>query len=601
MAAPAKQLGAIEWTQPATKGDKPSPRSGHTITVVGEKAVIFGGCGVTKDNEPCVVNETYYLTMTADPMKWELADLMGDIPSPRWRHTATLLPDQDSIMMFGGLYKGKRFNDVHVLSVEKNEWTIKECAGSAPQPRSHHTASTIKEEAEDELSLPQHKVFILGGYGGLGTSRDFFMDVHFLALDNWTWEKVGEQKGIPPSPRSDHCACVSGSQIIISGGRGWSHGKDPGFHNDLFVLDTQKMEWIQPEGFNPEDDDPVTWSKLPTHLWNHMARNIESVPTDRIFFFGGQTSPREFSNTVSIMDAGTMQWTPFTMHGAPPPPREDCGMGYDTSTCNLVFFGGWKQKWLDDLWILNVAGVVGPPYAVMKAEPDTGPLTGGTPVILHGLRFIESPMINVRFTDGKRDANCNGTFVSDTMIKCVSPDFTKFGAADVVVRLSISGDPFTVNETRFIYYANTQAKKSMAFGPGLLQGNQSGQLVSFVLQAKDLHGKMRTTGLDPLKVEITGPAKGVISEATVTDNLNGTYQVEYFVPTAGEYEITVSIDENPYDGNHVWHPVRGFPAKLNFVGSWNEVRVGGVWPKLKGYARMVARGGAGGGGGQGAG
>jgi len=56
--------------------------------------------------------------------------------------------------------------------------------------RSHHTASTIVEEAEDELSQPTHKVFILGGYGGLGTSRDFFMDVHFLALDTWTWEKV---------------------------------------------------------------------------------------------------------------------------------------------------------------------------------------------------------------------------------------------------------------------------------------------------------------------------------------------------------------------------------------------------------------------------
>ena len=55
---------------------------------------------------------------------------------------------------------------------------------------SHHTASTIVEEAEDELSQPNHKVFILGGYGGLGTSRDFFMDVHFLALDSWTWEKV---------------------------------------------------------------------------------------------------------------------------------------------------------------------------------------------------------------------------------------------------------------------------------------------------------------------------------------------------------------------------------------------------------------------------
>ena len=115
--------------------------------------------------------------------------------------------------------------------------------------------------------------------------------------------QVPEQKGVPPSPRSDHCACVAGSRIILSGGRGWSHGKNPGFHNEVFVLETKKMEWQQPEGFNPEDDDPITWSKLPTTLWNHMARNIESVPTDRIFFFGGQTSPREFSNTISIMDA----------------------------------------------------------------------------------------------------------------------------------------------------------------------------------------------------------------------------------------------------------------------------------------------------------
>ena len=103
-------------------------------------------------------------------------------------------------------------------------------------------------------------------------------------------------------------------------------------------------------------------------------------------------------------------------------------------------------------------------------------------------------MINVRFTDGKRDANCNGTFVSDTAIKCISPDFSKFGAAEVVVRLSISGDPFTVNETKFIYYANTSAKRSMAFGPGMLPNNKAGQLCSLVVQAKDLHGQVRTTG-----------------------------------------------------------------------------------------------------------
>ena len=71
----------------------PSSRRNFGMQVVGDKAVFFGGCGVTKSNEPCVSNQTYYLHMGSDPMKWEEADLMGDVPPPRWRHTATLLPD----------------------------------------------------------------------------------------------------------------------------------------------------------------------------------------------------------------------------------------------------------------------------------------------------------------------------------------------------------------------------------------------------------------------------------------------------------------------------------------------------------------------------
>ena len=194
----------------------PSSRRNFGMQVVGDKAVIFGGCGVTKSNEPCVSNQTYYLHMGADPMKWEEADLMGDVPPPRWRHTATLLPDgvrsappsprcpcrpdatrplltlclpaaaahvtgqhHDVRRALQGQacrrphsshsrllpvltalsapattpaparpdarahlacslrLACRRYNDVHVLSVEKNEWSIKECAGSLPQPRSH--------------------------------------------------------------------------------------------------------------------------------------------------------------------------------------------------------------------------------------------------------------------------------------------------------------------------------------------------------------------------------------------------------------------------------------------------------------------------------
>ena len=158
--ASAKRLGEVQWTKVelGAKGDAPpSPRSGHTITVVGDRAVVFGGCGITPTingvaGEPAIFNETYFLKL-AEPMTWELVDVMGDVPSPRWRHTATLLPDHASVLVFGGLEKGRRFNDTHVFSMPDREWNIKECAGSPPHPRSHHTASLVDFEAEDELSL----------------------------------------------------------------------------------------------------------------------------------------------------------------------------------------------------------------------------------------------------------------------------------------------------------------------------------------------------------------------------------------------------------------------------------------------------------------
>ena len=51
--------GEVCWLSPKEnpKSEKPSARSGHSITCLNEKAIIFGGCGV-KDGQPSVFNET---------------------------------------------------------------------------------------------------------------------------------------------------------------------------------------------------------------------------------------------------------------------------------------------------------------------------------------------------------------------------------------------------------------------------------------------------------------------------------------------------------------------------------------------------------------
>ena len=98
--------GEVIWIQPKENPKstgKPSARSGHTITCLAEKAYLFGGCGV--DNGAAAVFNDMYVLHISDSFKWEKVEAMGDVPSPRWRHTATLLPDNNTIFLFGGLCK----------------------------------------------------------------------------------------------------------------------------------------------------------------------------------------------------------------------------------------------------------------------------------------------------------------------------------------------------------------------------------------------------------------------------------------------------------------------------------------------------------------
>lgn len=53
----------------------------------------------------------------------------------------------------------------------------------------------------------------------------------------------------------------------------------------------------------------------------------------------------------------------------------------------MYIFGGWANNWLNDMWVLPVGAITGPPYAIFDIKPNIGPLTGKTKIIINGAGF----------------------------------------------------------------------------------------------------------------------------------------------------------------------------------------------------------------------
>ena len=276
----------------------------------------------------------------------------------------------------------------------------------------------------------------------------------------------------------------------------------------------------------------------------------------------GQTT-----DVTAILETGTNRWTYPIIDGQKPSPRSDTCMAYDSKNSRLLVFGGWSDQWLDDIFTLDVGNVVGPPYAITDMIPDMGPVTGGTEVLLHGIDFVNTTDVVVRFGTKRHFVDVVGVFLSQTKLSCVSPDYSKFPPGEVEVRVALDGDSFTTTYQRFSYFSVTNASRSIMFGPGLLSGCAVNDDVSFIIQARDDNGNNRTTGGDQYFVTVTllgGGEEGEdlrIQGVQVDDLNNGRYLVTYMAPYAGSYEIRVDFN-GTFGGTA--GPVRGSGVVVDF-------------------------------------
>ena len=103
-------------------------------------------------------------------------------------------------------------------------------------------------------------------------------------------------------------------------------------------------------------------------------------------------------------------------------------------------------------------------HTISKLVPATGPMFGGTTVVVYGTGFMDSNILTCKFGATLVQAE----YVSSSIVHCVSPAYSSesMESSAVLVQVSNNGIDFTTDKNSFVYYESmTLGTVSPLFGP----------------------------------------------------------------------------------------------------------------------------------------
>lgn len=108
-----------------------------------------------------------------------------------------------------------------------------------------------------------------------------------------------------------------------------------------------------------------------------------------------------------------------------------------------------------------------------------------------------------------------------------------------------------------MYFLNTKAEKTVAFGPGVFPENNIGKETLFYIQSRNKLGENRDSGGDQFLIEIKEhleinedepqTKEPIVLQYKITDENNGRYIVSYsYEGEPLEFDITIKL-KNEFD------------------------------------------------------
>ncbi|KIJ52441.1 hypothetical protein M422DRAFT_156393, partial [Sphaerobolus stellatus SS14] len=130
-----------------TAGDVPSPRVGHSCTLIGSALIVWGG-----DKDDVEINKSpdgavyFFNTVTRE---WTNFETTGRTPVGRYGHSATMVGK--TFFVFGGQFEANFFNDLWAFdlnNIQSGKPSWEQCLptdGVAPAARTGHICVTYDD------------------------------------------------------------------------------------------------------------------------------------------------------------------------------------------------------------------------------------------------------------------------------------------------------------------------------------------------------------------------------------------------------------------------------------------------------------------------
>mmetsp|Transcript_655 Transcript_655/g.1124 ORF Transcript_655/g.1124 Transcript_655/m.1124 type:complete len:595 (+) Transcript_655:251-2035(+) len=325
----------LAWLPVQVKGNGPAARTLHTACAVGENVYIFGGWDGVE-----YFDDLYALNVGT--MEWWKPASASPPPTARIGHTATAVGSR--IFVFGGHNDTKWFNDLYVLDTDtasggnskmQIQWSRPPVKGWAPPARRGHTATAIGD-----------KIYVFAGYNYNARTccSKHFSDVYVLDTTTMTWDEVRTTCApgtLPPAGRWNHAAAAVGTKLYIFGG-----SQSNTHYNDLYVLDTETLQW----------DRPVCTGNPPSERGHHSCLSLGQY----LVVFGGFDGETNRHYDLHVLDTVTMYWWAPTVTGKPPAPRSSHTAAFVGTTMIIHGgYGGWIN-YFDDVCMVDASSLILP-------------------------------------------------------------------------------------------------------------------------------------------------------------------------------------------------------------------------------------------------